>query len=258
MTRETFREWLVRQASSDLECRMPYAVLYDLLDTVPDGDIDLEMWSERFRQQNDAEVTEAVTAAMIRAQKVYVIDQLVYEQNPDLAPEARSNGVKATPDSLSMTPPTSEMELIATATILPCGFRGRDGRLCGVPSVPGTSRCVSHGGAIGDADVRRSLIIQAYGRMIEGADVAVRALLEVAIDGRSEMARVQAAKELLDRVGMTVDAHPTLTDPPETDEDRRDQAIAALRDALEDTRRRLKLVSIPVHSSEIVIDAEAS
>jgi hypothetical protein len=266
MAAETFREWLVRQAESDPDYRMPYAVLYDALSAIPAGDIDLESWSEQFRADHDAEVSEALTTAVVKAQKVFLVDQLVYAQDPDLVPGngESSKAVKVAPSQVSTTPaasrasPGEAAELVVTAAILSCGFRSIDGVLCGSVSVAGTARCVKHGGAISDADVRRSLIIQAYGRMIKGADTAVAALLEVAIDGRSEMARVQAAKELLDRVGMTVDAHPMLHEPPETDEDRRDAAIADLRDKIEDTRRRLKLVSIPAHSEVVIEAAEAS
>jgi hypothetical protein len=257
---ETFRVWLTRQAESDQDRRMPYALLYDVLGSIPDGDVDLEAWSDRFREDYPAEASEAYTVALVKAQKVYLIDQLVYAQDPDLAPAGNGQdgldgkAVKARSTAVSITPPAGELEL--ALEILPCGFRGKDGMTCGVPAVAGTSRCVAHGGAIGDPDVRRSLLVQAYGRMIEGADVAVAALIEVAVDGRSEMARVQAAKELLDRVGMIVDARPNFAEPVESDDDRKDAAIASLRNSLEDTRRRLKLVSIPVHSE--VIDAEAS
>lgn len=263
MPAETFREWLLRQAEGDTDRRMPYAKLYDFLGDIPPGDVDLEAWSESFREGHDADITEAFTVTLVKAQKVFLIDQLVYAQDPDLVPGPGGNGKEVKPPSSELSTlvtaapvPSRELEFAMEMEILPCGFRGKNGVVCGVPAVPGTTRCVAHGGAIGDPDVRRSLLIQAYGRMIEGADVAVAALLEVAIDGRSEMARVQAAKELLDRVGMHIDATPNFAEPIETEDDRRDAAIATLRDSLEDTRRRLKLVSIPVHSE--VVDAEAS
>ena len=84
-----------------------------------------------------------------------------------------------------------------------CGFRSTDGVECRKRSVPGASRCGDHGGAITDPAVRGSLLLLAYAQMVEGTAKAVTTLIDVMDSSKNDLARVQAAKELLDRAGLT-------------------------------------------------------
>ena len=67
-----------------------------------------------------------------------------------------------------------------------------------------------HGGALLDPTVRQAFLVSAYASIVEATDTAVQALIQVAEHGRNELARVAAAKEILDRAGITIlnPAHP--------------------------------------------------
>lgn len=123
----------------------------------------------------------------------------------------------------------------ASAAVLRCSHAKRDGSLCGRPTVPGTIRCQDHGGAIIDPEVRRSILMSAYATLVEGADVAVAALIDVARSSRNDLARVTAAKEILDRVGIGAEQTITLKVVDDSGPDKLDQA----RDKLIDMRDRL-------------------
>jgi hypothetical protein len=118
----------------------------------------------------------------------------------------------------------------------PCGYRGIDGKNCPRRAVAGTARCEMHGGAITDPDVRRSILLSSYARLMEGSAAAVAALIDVVNESRNDLARVQAARELLDRAGLVQDQHVHLhvADPSEDG-----GALTELRSRLDEIRSRL-------------------
>jgi hypothetical protein len=131
-----------------------------------------------------------------------------------------------------------------------CGYRNHRGEGCTAEAVPGAGRCGRHGGAITDPEVRRSFLLVAFAKVIDGSRVAVDALLDVAENGRSEMARVQAAKEILDRAGVQQDQHVHIHRPEEDASE--DELLDSLRLRLAETKSRLRLTAIEVASSEYV------
>lgn len=135
-----------------------------------------------------------------------------------------------------------------------CGYRNRGGHLCGREVVPGVDRCTRHGGALVDPEVRRSILLSAYANIVEGAEIAVSALLDVAENGRSEMARVQASKELLDRAGLTADTTINIKISAEVD------AGAILRDRLDTMSSKIiDIIDVePIEDAEVVEDAKES
>ena len=86
-----------------------------------------------------------------------------------------------------------------------CGFHSRDGRRCKYHVVPGSNRCVEHGGALVDADTRRAVLMSSYLQLVHHASTAVECLVDVAQHSKNDQARVMAAKEILDRAGLTPD-----------------------------------------------------
>jgi len=112
--------------------------------------------------------------------------------------------------------------------------------MCGREVVPGVDRCTKHGGALIDPEVRRNILLGAYANIVEGSQKAVDALLDVAENGRSEMARVQAAKELLDRAGLTADVNVNVRISAEVD------AGAILRERLETMSTKIETVEVEV------------
>ena len=67
-------------------------------------------------------------------------------------------------------------------------------------------RCgvLSMGGLLLEPQVRQAVLLSAYASIVEATEVAVDALIYVASKGRSELARVQAAREILDRAGLSL------------------------------------------------------
>lgn len=116
-----------------------------------------------------------------------------------------------------------------------CGFRFRAGRRCTQMVVPGSPRCVKHGGTLVDAEVRRSFLLSAYTSVVEASEEAVDVLIDVAKNGRNELARVAAAKEILDRAGLT----PTLNINVNVGGKESD-AMRVLRDKLDRIQKNLK------------------
>lgn len=84
-----------------------------------------------------------------------------------------------------------------------CEYVARTGTPCRVAPVPGTTRCLKHGGALIHEDVRRAVLMSSYLKLVEATDVAVEALVDVASHSRNDLARVAASKEILDRAGLT-------------------------------------------------------
>lgn len=94
----------------------------------------------------------------------------------------------------------------ARAALMPttvCGFVSVSGARCRHMAVPGSIRCPEHGGALLSPEVRRAMLISSYCAIVAHTQLAVDALVDVAKTGRNELARVQAAKELLDRAGLS-------------------------------------------------------
>ncbi|HSX22706.1 MAG TPA: hypothetical protein VLE97_08050 [Gaiellaceae bacterium] len=125
-----------------------------------------------------------------------------------------------------------------------CGFRFRAGRRCTNMVVPGSPRCVKHGGTLVDSEVRRAYLLSAYAAIVEATEDAVDVLIDVAKNGRNELARVAAAKEILDRAGLT----PTLNINVNVGGKESD-AMRVLRDKLDRIQKNLK-------DSRQVIDVE--
>jgi hypothetical protein len=125
-----------------------------------------------------------------------------------------------------------------------CGFRFRAGRRCNQMVVPGSPRCVKHGGALVDAEVRRAFLLSAYSAVVEATEDAVDVLIDVAKNGRNELARVAAAKEILDRAGLV----PTLNVNVNIGGKESD-TMRVLRDKLDTIQKNLK-------DSRKVIDVE--
>ena len=129
-----------------------------------------------------------------------------------------------------------------------CGFRDTDGNGCRKRSVPGASRCDEHGGAITDPQVRGSLLLLAYAQMVQGTSTAVTTLIDVMENSKNDLARVQAAKEMLDRSGLT----------PEQTSAATAIQVDSQSDTLDRVKRRLDTIRgrLMPPSDDDIIDAE--
>lgn len=262
----SFVRWLHAQKNSDIDRSMPYARIYQWGKTIQellgvDGKFDGERVAmELARGGASAEDL----ASLASAEAAWRVDSLI--------DGAEEEGV-----SLEM-PPETESEIIQALghdeSVILCGYRNHRGEGCTDAAIAGAGRCGKHGGSITDPEVRRSFLLVAYAKVFDGARVAVETLLDVAENGHSDMARVQAAKELLDRAGVAQDQHVHIHRPDETTSE--DDVLADLRRRLNVASDRLRIQVLPAakedeiplthapmltaapvsHSDDEIVDAE--
>lgn len=250
----SFIEWLKEASKGDPDRMMPYAPLYaivDDLEVVIGDSFDLTVIVTWLRSKYDAVEEIRFTEALPVAEANWRLDSL-----SDEMPEEMEKAGAVAAEVVSVAPVPTKPEPKGTAMAippLPCGYRGVDGNECPEPSVLGGARCVKHGGMILDPDVRRSMLISAHAKMIRNTEFAIETLLDVMESGRNDIARVSAAKELLDRAGMTPEQHIVLSDIRTFEENdaRSRENIDLMKTKLGAVRDRLRLVSIPVESKEL-------
>jgi hypothetical protein len=121
-----------------------------------------------------------------------------------------------------------------------CRFQIRSGgggamKLCREPAVNGTVRCMEHGGELVNAETRRAVLMSSYLQLVEATGIAVDTLINVALDSRNDLARVQAAREILDRAGLTAELNVTI----KLEGEERSERMTALREKLDSMQRGL-------------------
>ena len=117
-----------------------------------------------------------------------------------------------------------------------CLYRRPGGEVCcGKPVIPGTVRCEGHGGTLIDATTRRAVLMGTYLQLVEASGVAVGALVDVLEHSKNDLARVAAAKEVLDRAGLTADLNINIS----IDSDGKDARMEALKERLNTMREGL-------------------
>ncbi len=81
----------------------------------------------------------------------------------------------------------------------------------------------------------KAKLVASYAALVDATDVAVGTLIDIAMYGRREEARVMAAREILDRSGLSPEIRISL----DTQGSERDQRIAELRRKLDGVRTSL-------------------
>lgn len=128
---------------------------------------------------------------------------------------------------------------------------------CAREAVPGSELCGRHGGQFLTANDARAISQHTTGRIIGATDQAVRVLMELMDEGKSEMVRLQAATALLDRAGIGPTSKLEI-DVGSAQED----AARLLREQLIRIRETHgRVVEIEAHNAEVaageeVVDAE--
>jgi hypothetical protein len=236
----SFVRWLHAQVKGDSAREMPYARIYQWGKHIHeiigvDGRFDAEQIANELARQG-ANVDDL--AALVSAEAAWRVDALVNS--------ADAAGISLEPSADTEAEVSKALES-PDATVM-CGYRDHRGHGCTHPAVPGAGRCARHGGAITDPEVRRSFLLVAFAKVLDGSRVAVEALLDVAENGQSEMARVQAAKELLDRAGVQQDQHVHIHQPGEDASE--DDLLDELRRRILVSRDRLRIQAIPSTTGE--------
>ncbi len=205
-----FRDWLDDQEGN---LNDDFCMLFGLFDNAPKA-YSFERYSKI--------VPAAYLDTLVKAEAAWKIDKAAQEAS------RRSLGIALLP--------SGEIEKVVTD----CGFKTRSGMICGKPAVPGVDRCAKHGGALVDPETRRSILLSAHATIVEGSEKAVEALLDIVEHGRSEIARVQAATQLLDRAGLSADVNINVS--------------VTTVDAGEILRDRLNAVSGKIIEAEVIED----
>lgn len=248
-----FASWLQQAADSDEDRVMPYAPLYEVVEHLKakfQESFDFIAVASWMRESYPGDKGDLLVETLTIAESNWRVDCMVMEDPEPMAAAAEELGEA----------PSTELTLVKPVTGLPelpkypCGFVGVDGKPCTRDAIDGAARCLAHGGMILDPSVRRSLLITAYAKMQTHTEFAVDTLVDVMESGRNDLARVQAAKELLDRAGMTPENHITLVDSRsvQDDDERSRVVIDMLRERLNATRDRLQMQAIPASSTEVV------
>lgn len=243
----SFVRWLFAQARGDKERQMPYAAIYNWGPHIQeilglDGRYSAE-WVALELTKRGAEAEDL--SALVSAEAAWRVDSVI--ERAEEAGVSLNVGYQ-TDNEKAQVETTIGKELESTDAKVLCGYRNHRGEGCVSEAVTGAGRCGKHGGAITDPEVRRSFLLVAFTKVIEGSRVAVDALLDVAENGRSEMARVQAAKELLDRAGVQQDQHVHIHRPEEDASE--DDVVDELRRRLAIATDRLRIKAIPVASED--------
>lgn len=230
----SFVRWLHKVCSEDEARDRPYAGVYPLGPAIEktlgiDGEFDMDRLALMLREKYGDDAEDHL-GNLIRAEAVWRMETLDLDPGGDMVP----------------------IDLPIT-----CNHTGLDGARCTHSPVPGASRCFDHGGSVLDPGVRRSMLLIAYSKMMRGSAVAVEALMDVAEHSNNDLARVHAAREILDRVGLVHEggAHQGSVDDGEASQD---EMVAALKKQLGSARDRLQLVAVPAagESDDDPVDAE--
>ncbi len=224
----TFKWWLSDQAANDDELAGPYASLYRIADDARfPVHYNFDAYTEIFKSHLTTDKAATLTEILIQAEAEWRVDISIKQ-------DAR--------ESLGMSrDPVGKKRSLMPGTLpdVRCAYTFRSGNVCGKVSVPGSARCEAHGGALLDPQVRHSMLMVAYAKVIENTEVAVQALVDVCQTGRSEIARVQAAKEILDRAGISPEIRVTVQS-----EDNAEDRIYRLKQQLDKTRERLNASAV--------------
>jgi hypothetical protein len=213
---DTFRAWLWRAAA---DINNPYYRLRTVIGPsgAPfGGKYDEEKYAAHLERLAPEE--PELVEALIEAAAAWALEQ-------------RARGISR--KELGIVDTEKARTKMVPATV--CGFVNVTGSRCRKMAVPGSIRCPEHGGALMSPEVRRAMLISAYCSIVTHTQLAVDALAEVASKGRNELARVQAAKELLDRAGLS----PEIQIKVEIEGDTRSEAIERLRERLDGMQRGL-------------------
>jgi hypothetical protein len=128
---------------------------------------------------------------------------------------------------------------------------------CRKTAVLGGERCEKHGGQWLDPETRQAMLMTSYEKLINASDTAVDTLFDVMVNSRRDDARVAAAKEVLDRVGIRPgsDVHLHVHgDGAETE-----STVSVIRARLAEMRKTIeegKAIDPALLSGEEIIDAE--
>lgn len=217
-----FKSWISELAAADVIREGEYAPIYGIAeDKRFSVTYNFDKYAETIREHaRSVEHGEKLIELLLKAEAEWRIDKATHKS-------AR----KALSIEKSKSPVTPEIR---------CGFKFKSGSTCTSFAIPGSPRCEKHGGALLDPITRQSMLMVAYARLIEGSETAVSTLIEVCESSRSDMARVQAAKEILDRAGLTPEVRISVTT-----EDTSEARIERLQDQLNKTKERLIATHTP-------------
>lgn len=238
-----FVRWLHAQKNGDTSRDMPYARIYQwgkVIHTIigADGRFNSEQIANAMALQG---ASEDDLAALVSAEAAWRVDTLI-----DTAEE------KGVTIKMPSDPESDVAKALATPdAAMMCGYRNHRGEGCTDAAIPGAGRCGKHGGDITNPEVRRSFLLVSFAKVFDGARIAVEALIDEAENGRG-MARVQAAKELLDRAGVAQDQHVHIHQPGEAVSE--DDQVEELRRRLNVATDRLRIQAVPMSPEDGLFD----
>lgn len=210
---------------------MPYSAIYKLGPEIekalgPNGKYDFETII------NSIPDAEKYADLLIQAEAAWRIDVLCHEH-----PEEMAGPVEYV-----------DAQVLVNTNYVTCGYRDIGGRGCSRQSVAGAARCEAHGGAILDPEVRKSILMITYAKLISASPVAVDTLIDILETSQNDMARTKAVELLLDRVGLAADQRIQIEAKNDDSEGALERLLAAVHDKLGTAKDRLQMQLVPTNT----------
>lgn len=231
--KKSFVKWLHEVCIEDTERIRPFSDIYMIgpqIETVLgiEGDFDFDKVALHIRERYPLE-SDRYLSALMKAESVWRMESLSGKSTVVAVTEAR--------------------------IIENCRHVGLDGRRCTSVPVPGGDRCEDHGGAIVDPSVRRAILLTSYAKMLDASDLAVGTLIDVMEYSKNALARVKAAQEILDRVGLVHQDGAHQSNDEKTTESQ-DTLLNELRKHMDTAKERLQITTIDVVEADVIEDDE--
>lgn len=231
--KKSFVKWLHGVAAEDKERKAPFADIYMIgphIETVLgiEGEFDFDKLALYIRERYPLE-SERYLSSVMKAESAWRMASVSHTKTDLAVQEAR--------------------------VLEDCRHIGLDGRRCRNLPVPGGDRCEDHGGAIVDPSVRRAILLSAYAKMMDASDIAVETLVDVMENSKNALARVKAAQEVLDRVGLVHQDGAHQSNEEKTTESQ-DVLLEELRKHMDTAKERLQITTIDIVDADVIEDDE--
>jgi hypothetical protein len=229
-----FRKWLYTQKKAGNPNELKFIPYFGKTGVSWPVNFNLEKWSDLIYARWPDEADDVMTW-MLQAEAMWRAEQAA----ASLTAEAYGIAPATMANKLTYRVPQTDTK---------CGLVDAAGRRCSLEVVPGSTRCEAHGGALIDPETRRALLLSTYASLVQSAQIAVDALVDVAENSRNDLARVSASKEILDRVGLTPDLNINVT----VSQGEGNSPVDKLKKRLDQMSERLHQAPVEVSGVEVI------
>lgn len=231
--KKSFVKWLHEVCTDDTERLLPFSDIYMVGPQIEavlgiEGEFDFDKVALHIRERYPLE-SDRYLSALMKAESAWRME--------------------------SLSGKSTELAIAEARVIESCRHVGLNGRRCSAVPVSGGDRCEDHGGAIVDPAVRRAILLTSYAKMMEASDLAVDTLVDVMSFSKNALARVKAAQEILDRVGLVHQDGAHQSNDEKTTESQ-EVLLGELRKHMDTAKERLQITTIDIVEADVIEDDE--